>query len=483
MSGPRARTAPRDAAWLALLLALLAVGVPLAGLVEATLDATGTASLGEAAVLRSTGRALALGLGLGLGATALAYPIARAVPAPLLVGAVMVTPTARALGVLGLGLAPGTTAAALALGAGAMPLAALVVRLRLQARPKRWLEAAADLGASGWARAWWIERPHLRPALATAAAWVTLQVLGDVTVMRLAGGGMVYGPGLLARDALLRDGGPGRALLVVLVLLGVALVVAARLAHDLRAVPGGTSRAFTPARGVLRGLGWGLWIASLAPLVGLVPGILATPSTARGAQRLLSLVPSTLMLALGVSLVAVVVAFGLVLSLRRRSPWAPTVALLLPLALPPSVLGSLWLGAAARLGLEPGDLLTAIALLPAAVALAYLAGLLLLRAVPASLPAAAADLGAGPGARLALVWWPLARAALVVTALLTLAWIVGEPSIPAFTAGPGGSTLAMGLEVLAHSGDVGTLHRGCLGLALLPLAAGVGVARWGRSRA
>lgn len=481
MSGPRAR-APRDAAWLALLLSLLAVVVPLAGLIEATWSATGTASAGEAAVLRSTGRALALGLGVGVGAAALAYPIARVVPAPLLVGAVMVTPLARALGVLGLGVAPGTLAAALALGAGALPLAALVLRLRLAARPSRWLEAAADLGASGWARVWWIERPHLRPALATAVAWVTLQVLGDVTVLRLAGGGKAYGPGLLARDALLRDGAPGRALLVVLMLLVVALVVAGRLAHDLRALPGGVSRAFGPTRGALGGLGWGLWLASLVPLAGLVPAIVTMPATSRGTQRLISLLPATLVLGIGVSVIAVVLAFGLVLSLRRRSPWAPTVALLLPLSLPPSVLGSLWLGAASHVGLQPGNVLTAIAMLPAAVALAYLAGLLLLRAVPASWPAAAADLGAGPGQRLRLLWWPVARAALVVTALLTLAWVVGEPSIPAFTAGPGGSTLAMGLQVLAHGGDVGTLHRGCLGLALLPLAAGAGLAAWGRGR-
>jgi ABC-type Fe3+ transport system permease subunit len=479
MPEPRLRALP-GATWVALLLPLLAVAVPLATLVEAALTSTGAAGPGEAAVLRSTGRVLALGVGVGAVATALAYPVARTVPVPLLVGAVMVTPLARALGVLGLGVAPGTTAAALGLTAGAVPLAALVVRLRLQARPARWLEAAADLGASAWARAWWIERPYLRPALATAMAWVTLQVLGDVTVLRLAGGGKVYGPALLARDALLRDGAPGRALLVVLVLLAVALGVAARLAHDLRALPGGSPRAFGRARGPLRALGWALWLASLAPLAGLVPVILATPATPRGVDRLASLLPSTLALALGVSVVAVVLAFGLVLSLRRRSPWAPTVALLLPLALPPSVLGSLWLGAASHLGLQPGDPLTAVALLPAATALAYLAGLLLLRAVPPSLPAAAADLGAGPGRRLALVWWPLARGALVATALLTLAWIVGEPSIPAFTAGPGGSTLAMGLQVLAHGGDVGTLHRGCLVLALLPLGAGAGLVAWRR---
>jgi len=477
---PRVR-APRDLAWLALLLPLLAVVVPLAVLIEAAQGSVGTAGSDPTTVLRSTARALGLGLGVGLGATALAYPVARAVPVPLLVGAVMVTPLARGLGVLGLGMAPGTTAAALALGAGALPLAALVVRLRLQARPARWLEAAADLGASAWGRAWWIERLHLRPVWATATAWVALQVLGDVTVLRSAGGGKAYGPGLMARDALLRDGAPGRALLVVLVLTAVALVVAARLAHDLRAVSGGGSgQALAPARGPLRWLGWGLWSIALIPLAGLVPAIVSVPADPRGVERLVSLVPSTLGLAAGVSVVAVTLAFGLVLSLRRRSPFVPTLALVLPLALPPSVLGSLWLGAATQLGARPGDALTAVALLPAALALAYLAALLLLRAVPEALPAAAADLGAGPWARLRLVWWPAARAALAVTMLLTLAWIVGEPSIPAFTAGPGGSTLAMGLQVLSHAGDVGSLHRGCLVLALVPLGLGAGLVAWRR---
>ena len=473
--------APRDLAWLALLLPLLAVVVPLAVLIEAAQGSAGTGAV-PGTVLRSTARALGLGLGVGLGATALAYPVARAVPVPLLVGAVMVTPLARGLGVLGLGVTPGTTAAALALGAGALPLAALVVRLRLQARPARWLEAAADLGASAWARAWWIERPHLRPAWVTATAWVALQVLGDVTVLRSAGGGKAYGPALMARDALLRDGAPERALLVVLVLTAVALAVAVRLAHDLRAAHGhgGSGRAPAPVGGPLRWLGWGLWLASLIPLAGLLPGIASVPADPRGVERLWSLVPSTLVLAAGVSVVAVTLAFALVLSLRRRGPLLPTVALVLPLALPPSVLGSLWLGAATHLGARPGDALTAVALLPAALALAHLAALLLLRAVPEALPAAAADLGAGPWARLRLVWWPSARAALGVTMLLTIAWIVGEPSIPAFTAGPGGSTLAMGLQVLSHGGDVGTLHRGCLVLALVPLGLGAGLAAWRR---
>lgn len=469
---PRLR-APRDLAWLALLLPLVAVVVPLLVLLEAAQGSMGS-GVDRAAVLGSTSRALGLGLGVGLGTAALAYPVARAVSVPLLVGSVMVTPLARALGVLGLGMTPGTTAAAVALGAGALPLSALVVRLRLQARPARWLEAGADLGASAWARAWWIERPHLRPAWITATAWVALQVLGDVTVLRSAGGGKAYGPALMARDALLRDGAPGRALLVVLVLTAVALVVAARLAHDLRALTGGGAVRGGPApvSGPLRALGWGLWLASLVPLAGLVPAIVSVPADPRGVERLVSLVPSTLGLAGGVSVVAVALAFGVVLALRQRSPFVPTLALVLPLALPPSVLGSLWLGAATHLGVQPGDPLTAVALLPAAVALAFLATLLLLRAVPPSLPTAAADLGAGPWARLVLVWWPAARAALVVTMLLTLAWIVGEPSIPAFTAGPGGSTLAMGLQVLAHGGDVGSLHRGCLVLALVPLGLG-----------
>lgn len=468
--------APRDLAWLALVLPLAAVAVPLVVLLAAAQGSVGS-GVDRAAVLGSTARALGLGLGVGVGATALAHPVARVVPVPLLVGAVMVTPLSRALGVLGLGLPPGTTAAALALGAGALPLAALVVRLRLQARPARWLEAAADLGASAWARAWWIERPHLRPAWITATAWVALQVLGDVTVLRSAGGGKAYGPGLMARDALLRDGAPGRALLVVLVLTAVALVVAARLAHDLRALTGGGAvrGGPPPASGLVRGLGWGLWLASLAPLAGLVPAIVTVPADPRGVERLWSLVPATLGLAGGVSVVAVALAFGMVLSLRRRSPLLPTLALVLPLALPPSVLGSLWLGAATQVGVQPGDPLTAVALLPAALALASLAALLLLRAVPSSLPIAAADLGARPWARLVLVWWPAARAALVVTLLLTLAWIVGEPSIPAFTAGPGGSTLAMGLQVLTHGGDVGSLHRGCLVLALVPLGLGAGL--------
>jgi ABC-type spermidine/putrescine transport system permease subunit II len=403
-------------------------------------------------------------------AAVLAYPAARAVPTAILVGLALVSSQARAFGVLALGLPPGTSAHVVALASGAVPLAALVVRLRLDRRPRRWLEAAADLGASPAWRFRLVEWPHLRPAFAVAMAWVAIVSLGDTTVATLAGGGLSYGPGLLGADALLRESAPGRATAVVVLLLVIALALCTVVARELRhRRPGQRDRsgAIPPALVVL---GWTAVVISLTPVLGLFRW-LGGAATERSEALVTELVPQTIFIAVLVAAAAGLGGFAIAFATRDRSSTVAPVLLLLPVALPPGVLGMLMLLLARAVGLQPGDLLTVLALLPSAVALGYLAARLQLSSVPSHLWDAASDLGARPWTVARLVAWPITRVAALAGALIAAAWAVGEPAIVAFTSGPGGSTLSVGLAIVSRAGDIGTLARWELGTAVLPVAA------------
>src|SRR5690606_29609075 len=105
--------------------------------------------------------------------------------------------------------------------------------------------------------------------------------------------------------------------------------------------------------------------------------------------------------------------FALALASRSRGQQVGA-ALLLPLAIPPSVLGLLLLETGTRVGLEPGLSLTLLALLGPALALAFVAARLLTAVIPTSLIECAADLGADAATRLRLVWLPLGRGALLI---------------------------------------------------------------------
>ena len=367
--------------------------------------------------LRAVGLAAAVA---GIAAVA-AYPVARTVPARVLLVLVLVSPLARALGVLGLGMAPGVPAVLLAQSAGAIPLAALVLQLRLRGRARVWLEAAADLGAGPWRRFWAVELPLLAPALALAAGWAALWALGDVTTLELAGGGKVYTLALLLRDAVLSEANPRRAAAIVAVMLAVAVPCALAIARGLAGLVGEVSGAGPRAGPGLRGLGWlGAGLSAL-PLVGLI-GQLSLRTDGTGGSLLWRLLPRSLALTLGCGLLAAALGFTLAL-LRRRSAGRDAVAalVLLPLAVPPVAYGALMLGAGAE-------------------------------------------------ARLLRVWWPLLAPAGLALVLVGFAHALGESSVPAFTAGPGGSTLAVGMTIVARGGEVDVVPRWALGLSLAPVA-------------
>lgn len=443
----------------ALPLGLLAlVLAPLAGLAFAALEPGPPLLAGR--VLALAGESVLVAAGLAGLALALAYPLARAVPSPWLLACGMVAPLARAVGALHLGLSPGTGTFVLARLAGDLPLAALLLRVHMHARPRVWLEAAADLGAGPWQRFVYVEWPHLRPAFAVAGVYVLLAGLGDATTAAVAGGGLRYTLALALREALLTEAHPRRAALVVALLLALAVPCAWALARGLAAVGG---RSGGPAPGGRAGL---LLLAICGlPVAGLVGPALAQPWGA-GDRLLLSQAPATLVSA-GLSAIAAAAigcAAGLGLPARRGAP------LLLPLALPPAVYGAAWLATAQQIGWRPGIGLTIAALLPGQVAIAY-AGAAVARAGTSRLAEAARDLGAGRAARVRWLWWPLLGPVGAGLALVAFAFAVGDAGASAFTSGPGGSTLAVGLEIVGRGPEVGVVPRWALGLACLPLLA------------
>ncbi len=456
---------------------LLSLGLPLLLLIEEGLRVAGPAAPPWVFVLAGL-RALGLALAVALVAVVAAYPLARTLGPGLVLVLVLVAPLARALGVLGLGLEPGAWAVLLAQSAGAIPLAALVLQLRLRGRPPALLEAAADLGAGPWRRFWAVELPVLAPAYALAAGWAALSALGDVTTLELAGGGKVYTLALLLRDAVLSEANPRRAAAIVGVMLAVALPCALAIARGLAGLAGETTNPGPRPGPGLRAAGWIAAAISGLPLVGLLMH-LSFKTGGSGGPLLRGLLAQSLALTLGCGALAAGLGFTLALLRRPRRGRRDLVAalVLLPLAVPPVAYGALMLGAGRVLGLGPGPALTLLGLLPMRVALAYAGAVLAVGAVQREVIDSARDLGADAGARLLRVWLPLLAPAGAALGLVGFAHALAEGSVPAFTAGPGGSTLAVGMAIVARGGEVDVIPRWALGLSLAPVAA-VGLSAW-----
>jgi ABC-type spermidine/putrescine transport system permease subunit II len=194
----------------------------------------------------------------------------------------------------------------------------------------------------------------------------------------------------------------------------------------------------------------------------------------------------TLGLALGIAMIAAVLGSLLALLSRGLSGVSSRLSatlLVLPIAIPASVYGLLALAVGVELGLRPGVSLTTLALLPSSLALAFLVARVFGSVVPTRLLDAAADLGADPLARLRMVWLPLGRPALAAAAAIVFAWVLGQATIPAFTSGPGGDTLAVGLTVMARGGSLALVRRWALVSVLVPVLAVVLLSVVGRMQA
>jgi ABC-type spermidine/putrescine transport system permease subunit II len=332
-------------------------------------------------------------------ATAVAVLLARVVHPLALLVLLLISRASEAQGVLAWGLTPGAPAAVLTLVVDLAPLAALVVLLRMQTRPTTLLEAAADLGAGAWTRARTIAWPHLRPAVLVAFVWALLEGLGDTLAFELAGGGKAYAPGLLLRDAMLHELAPARALAVLLGLLLVALPCAWLLAGELRVSEGASWRPLPPASRRWRVAGWVAFT-----LLALVPARLLFGAHPDGFGANDVLLGRLLVRTLGLAAVVAMLGatLGALLAVLSRSVGSRISAtlLVLPIAIPASVYGLLALAVGVELGLRPGLLLTTLALLPSSLALGFLVARVLGSVVPSRLLDAAADLGAGPLARL-----------------------------------------------------------------------------------
>jgi ABC-type spermidine/putrescine transport system permease subunit II len=472
MGGSQIRAGGEDALALALALLWLAVIVllPLAVLTEQARPFE-LREVELAALTRATSRGLGFSLVVATASVAVALLLARTVHPLALLALLLISPAIVARGVLALGLSPGPLAATLALILDVTPFAALLIWLRLRTRPAALIDAAADLGAGPAARARLIEWPHLRPALLAAWVWGLLHGLGDVVAWELAGGGHSYTPGLLIRDALIREGAPDRALVAVLGLLILALPCARLIAGELASAERSDWRALP---GPPRGLAFAGWLVMAATLAGPALVLLGDQPEGFGlADRQLGELALRSLWIAGV-VAALASSAGLALAvasrgLRRQALLG--VALLAPLAIPPGIFGLLMLELASTVGLAPGPALTVLALLGPGLALAFVAARLLCALIPASLIDCARDLGASAGERLRLVWLPLARPALLVAFVVSFAWVLGQAAIPSFTSGPGGDTLAVALTIHARAGEMALVRRWSLILVVVPVLA------------
>ena len=464
------REASDRATWWIAAYAGLVVALPLGLLVARGLaEGPGAAGAGEL-WLRAGGRSLALaGAVAGLACVG-ALPLARTAPAPVLFALFLISPLARALGVLGLGLAPGAAAVMLAQLAGALPLAALLVLLRLRGLDPRWLEAAADLGARPWTRLRRITLPLLGPTLATAALWSALVSVGDVATLELAGGGRFFSLGLLVREVALAREDVGALAGLVGVLVALTLPCArALVAESEPGVGAEGGRGAGRASVGLRAAGAAAAAVAVAPVLGL--GRVAA-GAGEGALLRGDLLPALEASLRGAPLVAGGAALaGFALALGRPRLRAGIGALVVaPLAIPPVAQGILTLELGRAVGVAPGELLTALGAWPASFALAYAAARQVLAGLPRALGEAARDLGAGPWARVRWVWAPLLARPAAAVALVLLALLLGAVDVPSFTSGPGGSTLAVALTIAARGGGGASVAAATLLLAAVPLA-------------
>lgn len=453
-------------ATVAALLVLTVLAVWMTALVSSVPGGSRMAA-GEWSALRSS-----LGIGMELAATTagvsavLAYPLARYVPVPWLVGLALVSSVARAYGILALDLAPGFWAASLALASEGVPLMALLLALALRGRPLAWLDAAADLGARPWQRLWRIEWPACRGALALGAVWIGLRALGDAVVPEIAGGGFVYTPALVLRDAMGADAAPRRAAILVAALIATAAAVAwwatgRADASDLAR----TERSPRSGGRVGPALAGALALGCATAWLGLVQDL--EWGWTGGDALLAGRLPTTLVLGLVVAVLAGLC--GVAGAAPAAAPRAVMAIIFIPLALPPSVVGQLALSAWRSWGGTPGSVLTVMALAPTGLALGFACGWLLRGRRGARLVEAAADLGAGPVARFVRIRLPLAGPAAVAAALLTLAWVVADRSITSYTTAPGQGTIAVALATVVHGGQWSVAVRWALGLAIAPL--------------
>ncbi|PRQ09574.1 spermidine/putrescine ABC transporter membrane protein [Enhygromyxa salina] len=433
----------------------------------------------------AVGRVLVRGLGLSLIVAivsgGLGLLLAQTVAPVVLLALLLVSRSVVAHAVLAIGFTPGPLAAVITLIIDVLPFAALVLGLRLRTRPLALIEAARDLGAGALARAREIEWPHLRPAMLVACTWGFLQGLGDVLAFEVAGGGHAYTPGLLIRDALIREHAPARALVCVVVLISLALPCAWLITRELTAAQRSDWRPVPVPPAWVRAAGWAVLALLLVAPAALLLG--DHPVGVGPSDRLLAgLFLRSLGIAGVVAALATSAGFGLALASRRlANPAWLGAAVLAPLAIPPSIHGLLTLGAGTWLGLSPGPTLTVLALLGPALALGFVTARLMTVVIPRALIDAAIDLGATARERLRLVWLPLARPALIVAAVLTLAWALGQAAIPAFTSGPGGDTLAVALTIHARAGSLALVRRWSLLLVLVPVLAALAarqLARW-----
>ena len=466
------RTQGRTAPLLILVYGALTLVLPLALLAARALLDPGTttsAAITHEIWLLGAARSLALAALVAALACAGAYPLARVLPAPVLFALALVSPLARALGVLGLGLAPGPLPVALAQLAGALPLAALLVLLRLGTLDPRWYEAAADLGAGPWHRFRRLTLPLLRPTLATAALWSALVSLGDIATLELAGGGKLYALALLLRELAFSLEDPAAlALLGALALLLTYPCTRALLAGVDALRAHGSGAPLPRARAPLRALAALALALALLPALGLLRLLLGAPHDLSFGPSILSAAEASARGLPPLALAAALAGFALALRRPRLAP-ALGALVLLPLATPPALQGLLAVELARWVALPPGELLTLWALVPSALALAYLVARLALAGLPPSLDEAARDLGAGPLARLRHLWLPLLARPAAGLALALLALLLGAVTVPAFTTGPGGSTLAIALTIVARGSGSESVAALTLALALLPL--------------
>jgi ABC-type spermidine/putrescine transport system permease subunit II len=251
----------------------------------------------------------------------------------------------------------------------------------------------------------------------------------------------------------------------------VALPCALAIAGGLARLIGEAATEAPRAGPKLRAAGWGLTAMAALPLVGLVRHLSFATGGGTSEALLRGLAARSVALTLACGLAAAGLGFALALARRPRGRVDAVAGLvLLPLAVPPVVYGALMAGSGQSLGLRPGFALTFLALLPELVALAYAGAVLAVAGVQREVVDAARDLGAGPGARALRVWWPLLAPAGVAVTLVGFARALAEASVPAFTSGPGGGTLAVGMAIVARGGEVGVVPRWALALSLAPVA-------------
>lgn len=419
-----------------------------------------------AAVRSSLVTGITVAVTIAVPSALLAYPLARSVSAPWLLGLALVSPLARAYGSLALGLTPGFGASVLAGVGEAIPIAALLVGLVLRGRPLAWLEAAADLGASRWARWWRVEWPCVRVAVGVAAVWVGLRALGDAVIPEVAGGGKLYTPGLLLRDAINSDGAPPRAAALVMAQLVTGFAIAWwATGHQLTGAWMGRERGALPTGRGLRAASVVGVLLCIATPGALVPAL--TLAWGRADDLVLQQFPVTIGLALATAVVAAIAA--LAAADPRMPPRVVRALLFVPLALPPSLVGLGTLAVAAAYGFGPSYTLTLVALVPWAVALGSTSGWLLRGRLPARLFEAAADLGASPWQRFVRIRLPLAIPAMLAAGVLAFAWVVADRAITGFTTPPGGGTVAATLAAIVHGGAWAAAVRWLVLLAAVPL--------------